>query len=78
MEQNNQHLGREYAEPNSRLARFIDEQHRLLEKYRNEIMHLNAELKRIESESDYWKKECETADKRVDELREQLTTVKSR
>jgi predicted nucleic acid-binding Zn-ribbon protein len=69
-------LGREYAEPNSRLARFIDEQHRLLDKYRNQILHLNAELKRIEQESDYWKKQCESSDKEVDKLRELLTQIK--
>lgn len=65
---NDPNIGYEYAAPDSRLARFIDEQHRLLEKARLEIQHLREELRLIESESEYWKKECETADAKVREL----------
>lgn len=55
-------LGYEYAAPDSTLARFIDEQHRLLERARTEIMHLKDDLRLIESEAEYWKKECEKSD----------------
>lgn len=61
-------LGHDFVNPNSRVARFMDEQHMLLEKYRNEILHLKTEIVRLESESDYWKKECEASDARIRKL----------
>lgn len=61
-------LGHDFVHPESRVARFIDEQHMLIDKYRNEVMHLRAELIRIENESDYWKKECDKADAKLREL----------
>lgn len=67
-ETNDPNLGYEYAAPDSRLARFIDEQHRLLERARLEIQHLKEELRLIEDESKYWKEECEKADAKVRKL----------
>lgn len=62
-------LGYDFVHPESRVARFMDEQHMLLDKYRNEAMHLKAEIIRLENESDYWKKECDKADAEVKRLR---------
>ena len=55
-------LGYDYAHPDGNLARFIDEQHRLLERARVEIQHLKDDLRLIEAEAEYWKKECEKSD----------------
>jgi hypothetical protein len=74
----NQGLGYDYAEPNSRLGRFIDEQHRLLERHRCELMHAKADNKWLENEAEYWKKECDKADKKVAELREEIIKLKTR
>lgn len=74
----NQGLGHDFAEPNSRLARFIDEQHRLLERYRNDLMHAKADNTWLDNEATYWKRECEKADKKVSELREEIIKLKTR
>ena len=75
--QQDPNLGREYADPTSRLGRFIDEQHYLLEKTRNQLMFANQELRRIESESEYWKKECEKSDKNAATLRSRIADLEA-
>ena len=68
IDKHDQNIGYEYAAADSRLARFIDEQHRLLEKARIQISHLKEDLKFSESEADYWKSECEKSDSRLRKL----------
>lgn len=69
LDKNDPNIGYEYAAANSPLARFIDEQHHLLEKARVEIMHLKEDLRLIEKESEYWKEECQKADATIIEMR---------
>lgn len=42
-------LGHEYAYPDSKLAQFIEEQHRLLQEKRDEIVRLKGEIQVLKS-----------------------------
>ena len=61
-ERKHEGLGYDYAHPTSRLAHFIDEQHRLLERARNEVISLSHDFKKAKEEAEYWRLKCNAAE----------------
>lgn len=96
MEQNEQNeqkgLGYDFAHPTSRLAQFMDEQHSLLEKTRNELIMVSHELKKAKEEAEYWRLLCNKIETDsvmlraekvrrgccIDELKEEIRKLKAK